>query len=208
MSKRYFYSVNEFLFIFIALPLLFFFRYIPINLIVPTLWVLSFYVLFILKDDISSFAFDRIGYDELKEVFKRFIIIAFLLSIFTYIFFEERLFSFIEKKPYTYILIMFLYPILSVIPQELIFRKFFLFRYKQIFMPQALILLNALVFGFIHIIFANYIAVIFSFVGGIIFMRTYLNSKSFTLVCIEHALYGDFIFTIGLGDFFYHGAVH
>ncbi|QKF81430.1 CPBP family intramembrane glutamic endopeptidase [Halarcobacter ebronensis] len=208
MSKRYFYSVNEFLFIFIALPLLFFFRYIPITLIVPTLWVLSFYVLFILKDDISSFAFDRIEYDELKEVFKRFIIIAFLLSIFTYIFFEERLFSFIEKKPYTYILIMFLYPILSVIPQELIFRKFFLFRYKQIFMPQALILLNALVFGFIHIIFANYIAVIFSFVGGIIFMRTYLNSKSFTLVCIEHALYGDFIFTIGLGDFFYHGAVH
>jgi hypothetical protein len=27
-------------------------------------------------------------------------------------------------------------------------------------------------------------------------------------VCFEHALYGNLIFTVGLGEFFFHGAVH
>ncbi|MEJ0010772.1 MAG: hypothetical protein WDN72_10060 [Alphaproteobacteria bacterium] len=31
---------------------------------------------------------------------------------------------------------------------------------------------------------------------------------SLLLVAIEHALYGDFIFTVGLGHYFYEGAVH
>ncbi len=43
--------------------------------------------------------------------------------------------------------------------------------------------------------------------GGWLFADTYRQSRSLWLVCLEHALYGDLIFTIGLGTFFYHGAV-
>jgi uncharacterized protein len=96
-------------------------------------------------------------------------------------------------------LVIVLYPLLSVIPQELIFRKFFFFRYGMFFTPYVLIVLNALVFSFVHLVFKNYIALVLTFVGGILFITTYIKTKSFSLVCIEHALYGDLLFTIGLG---------
>lgn len=58
-----------------------------------------------------------------------------------------------------------------------------------------------------HIVFNNYIAVVFTFLAGLIFMKTYIDTKSFGLVCIEHALYGNMIFTIGLGEYFYHNRI-
>ena len=42
-------------------------------------------------------------------------------------------------------------------------------------------------------------------VGGVLFARTYLTSGSLAMAALEHALYGNFIFTIGLGEFFFHG---
>ncbi|HXB22539.1 MAG TPA: hypothetical protein VNV88_14225 [Candidatus Solibacter sp.] len=46
----------------------------------------------------------------------------------------------------------------------------------------------------------------FSTIGGLLFALTYQQSGSLLLACIEHAIFGNFIFTIGLGQFFYHGA--
>jgi uncharacterized protein len=65
---------------------------------------------------------------------------------------------------------------------------------------------SALAFGFVHIIFGSWISVVLSTIGGLLFALTYMKSGSLLLTCIEHALFGDFIFTIGLGQFFYHGA--
>ncbi|WP_321468369.1 CPBP family intramembrane glutamic endopeptidase [Halarcobacter sp.] len=202
-----YYKFFEFLFIFICLPLLFFYKILPPFFIIPILWILTFYIIYITSVGSSKVIFDKIEKSDLYYVLKRFFYFACFLFIFTYIFYEDRLFNFILEKPKVFIFVLFLYPILSVIPQELIFRKFFLFRYELIFRKEALIILNALVFSFIHIIFQNYIAVLFSLVGGYIFMKTYIESKSFTLVCIEHSLYGNFIFTVGLGEFFYHGNI-
>lgn len=94
-----------------------------------------------------------------------------------------------------------------MIPQEIIFRRFFIYRYAQSLSINSLVLLNAIIFAFVHIVFNNYIAVIFSFFAGFFFIQTYLKTKSLTLVCIEHALYGNMLFTIGLGKFFYHGGI-
>jgi len=44
--------------------------------------------------------------------------------------------------------------------------------------------------------------------GGWLFGGTYRRSRSLGLVCLEHALYGDLIFTVGLGQYFFHGALH
>ncbi|WP_423804206.1 hypothetical protein [Nitrosomonas nitrosa] len=49
-------------------------------------------------------------------------------------------------------------------------------------------------------------SVTFTFVGGIMFAYTYHRHRSLLLASIEHALYGCFVFTIGLGWFFYHAA--
>ncbi|MEK8021825.1 MAG: hypothetical protein VSS75_033535 [Candidatus Parabeggiatoa sp.] len=50
--------------------------------------------------------------------------------------------------------------------------------------------------------FANWIAIILSFISGLFFAQTYYKTRSALLVTIEHILYGNFLFTIGLGWFF------
>ena len=59
-------------------------------------------------------------------------------------------------------------------------------------------------FGFVHIIFRNNLAVILCILGGFLFSLTYHQSGSLLLTCLDHTLFGNFLFTIGLGQFFYH----
>ena len=69
-----------------------------------------------------------------------------------------------------------------------------------------MIFASALAFGFVHIIFRNWLAVGLCVLGGALFAFTYHSSQSFLLACLEHAVFGNFLFTIGLGKFFYHGS--
>ena len=41
--------------------------------------------------------------------------------------------------------------------------------------------------------------------GGLFFADTYAKTRSLAAVYFEHALYGCYLFTIGLGFYFYHG---
>jgi uncharacterized protein len=103
-------------------------------------------------------------------------------------------------------IVMLLYPLLSVYPQELIFRAYFFHRYQALFgAGWTMIAASALAFGFVHIAFGNWISVVLSTIGGFLFALTYHQSGSLFLACLEHAFFGNFIFTIGLGQFFYHG---
>jgi CAAX protease family protein len=47
-----------------------------------------------------------------------------------------------------------------------------------------------------------------SFIGGLIFAYRFARTRSFFAVWLEHALYGDLIFTIGLGRFFFTGVAN
>jgi uncharacterized protein len=58
-----------------------------------------------------------------------------------------------------------------------------------------------------HILFHNWIALALTFPGGILFALRYCNTRSLAVSSLEHALYGCFLFTIGLGQFFYVRAV-
>lgn len=58
-----------------------------------------------------------------------------------------------------------------------------------------------------HIIFENPLAVILTLLGGVVFARTYEETGSLITSGIEHALYEGFIFTIGLGKYFYYVSV-
>ncbi|MEZ4546342.1 MAG: hypothetical protein R3B51_00830 [Thermodesulfobacteriota bacterium] len=49
---------------------------------------------------------------------------------------------------------------------------------------------SALAFGYMHIIFLNWIAVAMTLVGGYLFAEDYRQGRSLALVSIEHALYG------------------
>lgn len=113
-----------------------------------------------------------------------------------------------RERPRLWVAIMLFYPLLSVYPQELIFRAFFFHRYAPILRTQGrLIIVNALAFGLAHALFLNGIAIGMTVIGGALFAWTYSRTRSIPLVSLEHALYGCFVFTVGLGEYFYTGAV-
>ena len=68
-----------------------------------------------------------------------------------------------------------------------------------------MILASAAAFSLLHVIYGNAPAVIFSFIGGYLFSRTYADTQSLFVTSLEHAIYGNMVFTVGLGHYFYEG---
>jgi membrane protease YdiL (CAAX protease family) len=100
---------------------------------------------------------------------------------------------------------MCLYPLLSVWPQEIIFRRFLFHRYERLFGNQ-ITSASAIMFSYAHIIFLTSLAVLLTLAGGLLFARSYAKTRSLKLTGLEHAIYGCLVFTIGLGQYFYTGA--
>jgi hypothetical protein len=147
------------------------------------------------------------------------------------------LFEFPRERPGLWAAIMVGYPLASVYPQEIIFRTFLFHRYGGLFerrgdrvtgaeqavvgTPLAsperltsgtgaswmLIAASTAAFGYAHLMFQSYLAVGLTVLGGLVFARTYARSRSTCTVALEHALYGWVLFTVGLGRYFYLGAV-
>ena len=69
-----------------------------------------------------------------------------------------------------------------------------------------MILVGAVCFGFSHILFGNIVAPLVTFLGGMLFMRTFLRSGSGWLADLEHAVLGNVAFTIGYGQWLYSGS--
>jgi membrane protease YdiL (CAAX protease family) len=70
-----------------------------------------------------------------------------------------------------------------------------------------MILASACAFAFLHIIFRNWLAVALTFGGGLLFAARYAETGSLATSSFEHALYGCWLFTVGLGQYFYHGTI-
>ena len=106
-----------------------------------------------------------------------------------------------------WLFVMVIYPLVSVTTQEIMFRLFFFGRYRALFGTdtQAVIVLNAFLFTFVHIIFNNPVTLVISFLGGVLFAWRFERTRSYWAVVLEHALYGNLLFTLGLGRYFYTG---
>lgn len=142
-----------------------------------------------------------------RVVLLRFAILAPLLTLVVFLFDRAQFLDLPLHRPLLWALIMVLYPALSVVPQELIYRRFLFARYAALFPGKpALIAASAVAFGFAHVIFLNPWAVLLAGIGGALFASTYALTTSLRACSIEHALYGCLVFTIGLGRFFYTGA--
>ena len=123
-------------------------------------------------------------------------------SIFyVYTFAPAQLFYVPIHKTKLYVLILGVYTVLSVWPQEIVYRTFFITRYRLLFSNNTQrIFINALVFACAHLFLRNLLVLIITFVGGLLFAYTYIKKPSTLLVSIEHALYGNWLFTVGLGN--------
>ncbi|MCF7560839.1 CPBP family intramembrane metalloprotease [Sabulilitoribacter multivorans] len=135
------------------------------------------------------------------ETLAKLIAIAVITTIFVYLTDNDALFNVVLNKPKLWFFILFIYSIFSVYPQELIYRTFFFKRYLKLINNKAvLIFVNAIVFSLAHLFFKNALILGLTFLGGVLFAITYNKTKSTVLVSIEHAVYGCWLFTVGMGD--------
>ncbi|HET9068501.1 MAG TPA: CPBP family intramembrane glutamic endopeptidase [Amaricoccus sp.] len=111
-----------------------------------------------------------------------------------------------RQAPRLWVAILLIYPLLSALPQEIVFRVLFFRRYGGLFAGSAGLAVNALAFGLAHLMFWNWVAALLTVAGGGIFARSY-QRRGFLQAVLLHAVAGGIIFTSGLGVFFYHGAV-
>lgn len=143
-----------------------------------------------------------------RPMLARFVVLGGLLTLAVWIVTPEHLFDLPRRKPWLWLAIMILYPLLSVYPQEVIFRAFLFQRYRPLVGGgAAMVLVSAAVFGWVHIVFEHWVSVVLTLIGGVLFARTFAQTRSVAAASVEHSLYGCLVFTIGLNSYFYSGAV-
>lgn len=191
--------------IFVGVPLLVSGDLVPRHKIIGLLAVCIASLVLLLRDktfDRSRFGLN--GFCDWRKLFLRFVVIAGCLALYVVLAEPENLLAILRRKPALWALILIAYPVLSVVPQEIVYRAFFFHRYGSLFTHERLsVVVNAALFSFAHILFRNWVAIIGSFVAGLLWATTYLGSRSLLAVSIEHALYGNFAFTLGIGYYFY-----
>ncbi|WP_420584672.1 CPBP family intramembrane glutamic endopeptidase [Ruegeria sp.] len=120
----------------------------------------------------------------------------------------DAAFFLLSNRPEFLIVIWLGYPILSALPQELLFRSLFFRRYHAILPDgRAAYLLNAGLFSLAHLMYWSWIVAIMTFAGGLLFTWAYRKRGSFFYAVLLHAIAGNIIFAAGLGVYFYSGNV-
>ncbi len=207
------YRWFEFTLIFVSLPLLgFLLRAYLANWLIPALIILMAVCSMLLLSDPHFKRFRLTSLGQFSAVKHRLFSLFFLGALFSGMFYgiinQENWFSLPRHSFHDWLRLLLLYPLLSVMPQELIFRTYFFHRYKTIMPSKTVrIIISASVFALAHIVYANVLAVLLAFLGGLLFSYTYAQSRS-TFVCvIEHSLWGLWMFTLGLADVLDAGAL-
>ncbi len=119
----------------------------------------------------------------------------------------DRLFAFPLYAPERWAMVMLLYPLVSALPQELIYRPLFFRRYGRLFgSGPTQVAVNAIAFGLGHLFYMNPVTIGLTVIASAVFAIAYLR-HGFLMAVLLHAVAGQIIFTSGLGIFFYHGAV-
>lgn len=200
----------EALALFGAMPLALSYIYLSRWAIHGCLWVVVAYAFYILRKT-PEFSWRALwegkGWqkEQRRKAALRFCVLAPVLTIFTVYFAPDKLLQFPIQRPVLWAAVMALYPVLSAVPQEFVYRSFFFRRYGSLMTSETgTIVLSAFFFGFVHILFHNWVAPVFSGLGGLIFASSYAQHRSLKWAAIEHAIYGNFVFTLGLGWYFVH----
>ena len=168
------------------------------SFVIVILLVASLTISLCFKNDIIEIILPK------KKYFLYFIFFdIFLVISMIKLFGDEFLLSNLDLKKYyfTSVLLLF-YLLFSVIPQEIIFRFLFFYKYKDYFNKFEILLLNSLVFSFCHLIYFDIYILLFSFFGNLLFTFNYMKNKSLLVVIVEHFLLGQTLIILGFFDNF------
>jgi membrane protease YdiL (CAAX protease family) len=201
----------ELLAIFVAAPAGFA-LFQPRGLLIVGMWVLAAGALLLLLTDRS---YDRRSLvrlrglkRELRRILWMFVPLGFAMAVLMNKLMPEAFCYFPRERPVLWGAIMLLYPIFSVLPQSVIWRSFFLHRYRRLIgCGRPAMVTAAMMFGYAHVLFLNPVAPALTFAGGLLFTYTHLRARSLPIAAVEHAMYGCLAFTLGYGQFLYTGNV-
>jgi uncharacterized protein len=145
---------------------------------------------------------------HLGDILRVFLPAACALSFITYYVYPHLFLAFPLRRPASWALSMVFYPLFAAYSQEIIFRSWFFHRYALLFgSSRVMVMMSAASFGLAHLFYGNWIAPVIASAGGLIFATRYLRTDSLIAVSLEHGLWGDFLFSIGLGWFLYSGQI-
>lgn len=196
--------LSEFIWIFFATPLI---LALDVSIGIKLTMVICALIFVIYRSLVGkifrdSFVLDRPISPNVK---RRMIVISSLLffggTVFVYLFDRSLLFKVVWEAPWLWVGILFVYTFLSVVPQEYLYRRFFFARYGELFSSKAtLIIANVICFSFCHLFLHSPAVLILTALGGVLFAMTYSDHQDLKWVSIEHAIYGNIIFTLGIGE--------
>lgn len=175
--------------------------------------VLVAFIIYLVWDDTfrlkTELTYD-FSFGHLAGILVLFAIVSAIVAMLVQKYLPGQYLTFPRQRTRVWQLVMVAYPLLSVMAQELVFRTFFFHRYGPLFGRQRLlaIILNGMVFGFAHIIFGNWLAVVGTAALGCLLAWRYTATHSFWAVWFEHTLYGWLVFTVGLGFYFFTGVAN
>jgi len=194
--------ILELVILFFALPIVYWLDILPVHKVVPLIFLLLYcMVIMLLGKRVSRQNISVVA--PWKSILIRFLVLAVTVVLFVTLFTDlPALADFAADRKL--LLMLVAYPIVSVIPQELIFREFFFYRYSNLVKNDVtLVVLNVALFSFAHLYFQSWIVTAFTLVGGLLFTLTYLKTRSLLVVSIEHSLYGMLVLSTGLSEHFY-----
>jgi hypothetical protein len=180
----------------------------PRGMVVAALWLMALLASLVLVGDPS---FDRRALSELplqhphlRTMLLRSAVLIPLMGALSLYLSREAFLRLPRTQPRLFLLVTFLYPLASVLPQTIIWRALFVHRYSPLFSDRTwLLLTGAALFAFAHLAFRNIVAIVVTFIGGALFLDSYLETGSFALSLLEHSAYGLAAFGLGLGRYLY-----
>lgn len=120
----------------------------------------------------------------------------------------DQMFNILTRDPKLMLMIFLLYPLVSALPQEIVYRPLFFRRYGAILPKgQGAFVLNAALFSLAHLMYWSWIVAAMTFAGSLVFAWAYEKQQNFPLTVVLHGIAGNLIFLTGLGIYFYSGNV-
>jgi membrane protease YdiL (CAAX protease family) len=130
--------------------------------------------------------------------------VSMLLLGWVYYFDRDNLFNLPSGNWKLWLFVSVFYPLFSVFTQEIIFRTYIFRRYERLFGNGVqIILISALVFSFAHIFYFHPVSLVLTFFLGLYLGLIYQKTRSVLFASFMHGLYGNMVFTIGLGHYFW-----
>lgn len=205
-KKQFWLLALEAVTLFVGIPILFYWDLVPLPKILALVLAACYCGWQLWRD--PDFGLGMLVKRQPKNISKdlliRFSLVVIALVAIISVVQPDQFFAFPTERPFLWMVVMLLYPLLSALPQEFIFRSFFFHRYGHLLTVRyGTVIASAAAFSFLHIVYDNWWAVALSFIGGLLFGITYKRTKSLYWVTIEHALYGCLVFTLGMGNYFY-----